>query len=33
MFLSWDSFINRLTQIFKNLETIIIAEQKIQELT
>jgi len=33
MFLSWDGFIDKLTQIFRDLEILIIIKQKIQELT
>jgi len=33
MFLNWDGFMDRFTQIFKDLEMLIIAKQKIQELT
>jgi len=33
MFLNWDGFINRLTQMFRDLEVLVIAKQKIQELT
>jgi len=33
MFLGWDRFIDRLTQIFRDLEAEVMAEQKISELT
>jgi len=33
MFLSWDKFIDRLIQMFGDLEVLVIAKQKIQELT
>jgi len=33
MFLSWDGFIDRLIQIFRDLKALIIAKQKIQKLT
>jgi len=32
MFLSWDKFIDKLTQMFRDLEVLVIAERKIQEL-
>ena len=33
MFLSWEGFCNRLTQIYGNFKVIIIAKYKLQELT
>ena len=33
MFLSWDGFANRLTQIYGDLEVEIIAERRLAELT
>ena len=33
IFLSQDGFIDRLTQIFRDLEVLVIAKRKIQELT
>ena len=33
MFLNWDGFANQLTQIFSDLEAVIIVEQKLSELT
>jgi len=33
MFLNWDGFVNRLMQIFRDLEILIIIKWKIQELT
>jgi len=32
MFLKWDGFIDRLIQIFRDLEIEVIAKQKISEL-
>ena len=32
IFLSWEGFCNKLTQIYSNLEVIATAEHKLQEL-
>ena len=32
MFLSWEKFYNKFTQIYRDLEAIIIAKYKLQEL-
>jgi len=32
MFLGWDGFVDRLTQIFEDLEAEVIAKQKISKL-
>ena len=33
MFLEWDAFVKRLTQIYGNPENKVLAKQKLQELT
>ena len=33
MFLSWEGFYNRFTQIYGNSEVTVIAKHKLQELT
>jgi len=33
MFLGWDGFIDKLTQMFRDLEAEVIAKQKIFKLT
>ena len=32
MFLNWEGFYNRLTQIYRDLEAIVTAEYKLREL-